>query len=141
MGFFSDLKEDLSQAVNELIPEEEETELISQQTAVRPAEPAGTVRAERNAPAVENIPAETIIARENTTVRETEEMITETMTLKDTMTEEPVGGAMADTLESLLEQIDMQEQPATAASLSRSLQPFRFWIILCREGARVRKLR
>ncbi len=31
MGFFSDLKEDLSQAVNELIPEEEEKAAMSPQ--------------------------------------------------------------------------------------------------------------
>ena len=30
MGFFSELKEDLSQAVNELIPEEEKAELAAE---------------------------------------------------------------------------------------------------------------
>ena len=126
MGFFSDLKEDLSQAVNELIPEEEEKAAMSpqqeaamqraamQRAAMQYTTGAAAAQTEREAPAEEKTPAETIRTRENTTVRETEEMMTETMTLKDTMTEEPAGGGMADTLESLLEQIDMQEQPAAA---------------------------
>lgn len=67
MGFFSDLKEDLSQAVNELIPEEEmaENELQTEEAA------------------------------EDSGEQQEEVAVTE--------------GNMTDTLESLLEQIDLQE--------------------------------
>ncbi len=67
MGFFSDLKEDLSQAVNELIPEEEmaENELQTEEAA------------------------------EDSGDQQEEVAVTE--------------GNMTDTLESLLEQIDLQE--------------------------------
>lgn len=77
MGFFSDLKEDLSQAVNELIPEEE-----------------------MQGEAVEE-PTEEIVAEEELKTEEVqeEEIVMEN---KD----------MTDTLESLLEQIDMQESVA-----------------------------
>lgn len=70
MGFFSDLKEDLSQAVNELIPEEEmaENELQTEEVAEASSE-------------------------------QQEEMAS-------------TEGNMTDTLESLLEQIDLQEAAA-----------------------------
>lgn len=70
MGFFSDLKEDLSQAVNELIPEEEmaENELQTEEAA------------------------------EDSGEQQEEVAVTE--------------GNMTDTLESLLEQIDLQEAAA-----------------------------
>lgn len=70
MGFFSDLKEDLSQAVNELIPEEEmaENELQTEEVAEASSE-----------------------QQEETASTE---------------------GNMTDTLESLLEQIDLQEAAA-----------------------------
>lgn len=67
MGFFSDLKEDLSQAVNELIPEEDAKEQEALQKGRGNAEP--------------EVPAENSADKD-----------------------------MSDTLESLLEQIDMREQ-------------------------------
>ena len=72
MGFFSDLKEDLSQAVNELIPEEEMQEEMTEELAAE----------------------------------ETFEMPEENVQEEETVMEE---NNMADTLESLLEQIDIQE--------------------------------
>lgn len=75
MGFFSDLKEDLSQAVNELIPEEEamkEAEMM-QETSQEPVSAGADM-------------------------------------LEETPEDGLSGSDMSDTLESLLEQIDKQEQ-------------------------------
>lgn len=88
MGFFSDLKEDLSQAVNELIPEEE-----------------------MSADAAET-PAETI-----DDVQETKEETDRTADLdvkEDTADQVQEEKDMSDTLESLLEQIDTKEQEPAA---------------------------
>ena len=46
MGFFSELKEDLSQAVNELIPEEEKAELAAE--AAEEAQAAEAEDSEKN---------------------------------------------------------------------------------------------
>ena len=88
MGFFSDLKEDLSQAVNELIPEEEMQEEVMEE------QPEETI-------AVEDFNEEKF-AEEEVTIQEEETV----MENKD----------MTDTLESLLAQIDMQETPAPSVA-------------------------
>lgn len=81
MGFFSDLKEDLSQAVNELIPEEEQQEDILSEEAEAAEELSEEVYEE---------------AEEVTEEIEEEELDME-------------NNDMTNTLESLLDQIDMQE--------------------------------
>lgn len=82
MGFFSDLKEDLSQAVNELIPEEE---------AMKEAETMQETLQEPVSAGMEmDMPAET----------QYDDAAESSLSDSD----------MTDTLESLLEQIDKQEQ-------------------------------
>lgn len=49
MGFFSDLKEDLSQAVNELMPEEEQIKAVGEQDVVEPAAETAVKEAEEPA--------------------------------------------------------------------------------------------
>ncbi len=84
MGFFSDLKEDLSQAVNELIPEEEQQEDILSEEAE----------------AVEELSEEVYEEAEEVT----EEIEEEELDMEN--------NDMTNTLESLLDQIDMQETVA-----------------------------
>ena len=88
MGFFSDLKEDLSQAVNELIPEEE----MSADAAETPVE------------AIDD-------------VQETKEETDRNADLdfmEDTADQVQEEKDMSDTLESLLEQMDTKEQEPVA---------------------------
>lgn len=91
MGFFSDLKEDLSQAVNEVAPEE--TVKGQEAEKAEEMETAKSVLPENNDFQAEELGVSSQIAVE-------EEVPEETMNNHE----------MADTLESLLEQIDMQEQ-------------------------------
>ncbi len=111
MGFFSDLKEDLSQAVNELIPEEEE-KTLQMETLEKERKAAEPVR-----------DAQLYKAQEAETAQETEKPLPKEQEQPQEEafagTSEVKGGEkedmendMAGTLESLLEQIDMQEQPA-----------------------------
>ncbi|WWR15079.1 polymer-forming cytoskeletal protein [Lachnospiraceae bacterium JLR.KK008] len=112
MGFFSDLKEDLSQAVNELIPEEETgRQEVQRQPAVdnagrAQAQPAGRMEAQP-APAAKTANEET----EETIVEE----FYETEEASGQIAKEEQGANdMTDTLESLLEKIDMEGQAAPA---------------------------
>jgi len=117
MGFFSELKEDLSQAVNELIPEEEgeaqqrgalpredgrHAQLLSQAKEDEIVPSYGQEEAKAPAPAQETAAPAFPVGEIGSGID----------TIETAQREQTGGKEMADTLESLLEQMDMQEQPA-----------------------------
>lgn len=121
MGFFSDLKEDLSQAVNELIPEEEAdmqgmprqplTAGAAQQGAAR--QPFTDSRVQQGA--AQPSPMRGNVMRAAETKEEADTIVEEfyeTEEGSEQITKEEVGNDMTDTLESLLEKIDMEGQAA-----------------------------
>ncbi len=96
MGFFTDLKEDLSQAVNELMPEEE----VRKPGSVQPAVEA----ADELVPAADELEAEEEIWAEKENWADeswADELPSEDVTIQDDM---------AEKLNSMLEQLDEQEQ-------------------------------
>lgn len=121
MGFFSDLKEDLSQAVNELIPEEEAdmqgtarqplTAGAAQQGAAR--QPLTASRVQQGAAQPSSMRGNVVRAAETKEEADTiVEEFYETEEGSEQITKEEVGNDMTDTLESLLEKIDMEGQAA-----------------------------
>jgi len=105
MGFFSDLKEDLSQAVNEVAPEE----AAKEQEAVKTEEE--TAVKDDVLPESKDFQVEDSFLGSQIAVEE--EVPEETMNNHD----------MADTLESLLEQIDIQEQDVAAPEQEAAPEP------------------
>lgn len=96
MGFFTDLKEDLSQAVNELMPEEEVREPGSVQTGVEAADEL--------VPAADEFEAEEEIWAEKENWADeswADELPAEDVTIQDDM---------AEKLNSMLERLDEEEQ-------------------------------
>lgn len=91
MGFFSDLKEDLSQAVNEVAPEETVKEQETEKT--------------------EKMETEKSVLPENEDFQVNEPDVSNQIAVEEEVPEGTMNNhEMANTLESLLEQIDMQEQ-------------------------------